>query len=308
MKLIRPTLIVDSGTPDWEYATLTSTDVPDTTEAEWAIGTSYTAGQVVWASAAGGAHILYTATAASPNVGNSPPTSLTYWTEGQAINRWKMFDYKNGSQTSQVTSIEVVLTLTSIIDSLALMNVYCSSAQLVMMVGAVERYNVTLSGTSNENVIDWWSYFFETRSPVTDLFFKNIPPYPDGVLTLTVTSGSTVLIGECVVGLSKNIGKARWGVNVELVDWSRKGIDSDGNYYVDDVGVYSKRMSVDLFMTHAQSSDVFRTIAKYRAFAMVWVVDEEYALTIIFGFFTRHTIVLTSPAGCDGTIEIEGLT
>ncbi len=115
MRIIRPLTITD--------AMLTDCNVPETdgTAGEWGVAVPYLVGDTVRVTTTG-VHKIYEAL---ENVtgGDSPEidvlNAVPKWLEISATNRWKAFDQKVGSQTSQAVSIVYEITPGAIVDSIA---------------------------------------------------------------------------------------------------------------------------------------------------------------------------------------------
>ncbi len=67
---------------------------------------------------------------------NDSPVGNTNWLEVDSTNRWKAFNGVLGSQTSQATKIEYVLTPGEVIDSVALLNLDSDTVDIVEIDGA----------------------------------------------------------------------------------------------------------------------------------------------------------------------------
>lgn len=128
MQIIRPTVITD--------AMLQSSNIPETdttTDGEWAVGTAYHVGDTVLDTAAG-VHKIYKSIQAG--TGHDPVVDLAlaiplWWKLVSSTNRWKVFDSKVQSQSSQATSLNWVLN-PGLIDSMSLHNLDATEVQIIM--------------------------------------------------------------------------------------------------------------------------------------------------------------------------------
>jgi len=123
--IIRPTAITD--------AMFHSSNIPETDYGEYSAGTTYADGDHAIESASG-VHRIYESLQ-NGNVGNAlpvlPATETAWWLEISATNRWKAFDAKLQSQSSQAESLIWVLN-PGRIDSLALLNLDATETQIIM--------------------------------------------------------------------------------------------------------------------------------------------------------------------------------
>ena len=311
MKIIRPVVVDD-------YVL----DVSNITENDYAAysgATTYALGDRVISTAT---HRIYESLQ-SANTNNalpvSPETITEWWQDIGATNRWKMFDGVVESQSSNADSIQVVMT-PGRIDSLALLNIDAQNYRITLDAEPGSPSNrVYDSGTvlleDMQTVGDWYEYFFEPL-PIrkSDVVLTDIPPYTDGILTVTLSAPlATVKIGLLVVGLNRAIGDTQWKPNVGIVDYSLKTTDSFGNTSVTE-RTFTKRMTVDVIVQNHLIDYIIRVLSDYRATAVVWVGDHDpeddravFTSMIIFGFFKSFDVVIDSPAGSICAIEIEGL-
>ncbi len=295
---------------------LTDSNVAEDDYAEWAVETEYTAGDncIVTTS---GVHKIYEAL---ENVtgGDSPEddvlNAVPKWLEISATNRWKAFDQKVGSQTSQATSITFEITPGVIADSIAFLNMDCATIQVVSTDPVEgEVYNETIDMlstviTGSSGIYDWYTYFFSTNFRVTDVVRFDLPPYLNTVLTITITyTGSTAKCGGIVMGVQTYIGATQYSPIVGIHDYSIKEQDAFGIWSVTERS-FSKKMSCDIAILTVSVADVQNILASYRATLLVWVGSDDYQSLIIYGFFKDFSIVIGYPDYAICTIEIEGLT
>ena len=255
----------------------------------------------------------------APNVGHDPATDVAldtplWWKEVSATNRWKAFDNKVGSQTSQATSITYEITPGEIFDSIAFINLDAVSVQIVLtdpVEGEVYNETVDLLTTlvsGSATVIDWYTYFFSNIVKTTDFVKFDIPPYLNGVLDITITyAGGTAKVGGIVLGIGTTIGTTRYNPSIGIHDYSTKDADEYGVYSITEKA-FSKKVSCDVVIQNVSLDEIQNLFALYRATALVYVVSESYSSLIVYGFYKDFNIVLPYPNFSECTIEIEGLT
>lgn len=298
MKIVRPVQVNDDN--------LNSTNIPETDYAVWNSGTSYVVGDRVIVVAT---HKIYEALTSSS--GSYPPNSLTgttpAWLEVGATNAWKMFDSKYSSQTSGTGSIIISLSPGGI-NTIGLLGLDANEVTIVMMDGATEVYNKTISLIIDE-FGDWYEYFFNPFETKADVALTDIPYYINGEITITISSGisSPVKCGLCIVGFYTKLGETLWGSQAGIIDYSRKEIDIFGDFNILQRG-YSKKLSADIFVENSRVGYITNLLAQYRTTPALWIGHEDYESTIIYGYYKDFSTVLQSPAGSSCAIEIEGLT
>lgn len=302
MNIIRPTTITD--------ALFTSSNVAETDYAAWSSGTTYSAAQRCIVTTPN-VHRIYESLAGS-NLNHDPVTDCAlatplYWKEISATNRWKAFDAKVGSQTSQATSITYKL-VPGVINSVALLNLDADSINIKLTDptdGVV--YNQTVNLISTVPVIDWYTYFFEPSVKRTDVVKTDLPLYASATLDITITaSGGTAKVGEIVMGITKDIGTLKYGPSIGIQDYSVKAVDDQGNYSVTE-GAFAKRLTLETRIQNISVDEVIRVLQLYRATLLVWVASESYSQLIVYGFFKDFTVIIPYPEWSDCTIEVEGI-
>lgn len=302
MRLIRPTTI----TP----AMITACNVPETDYAEWVGGTTYTA-VTSWVLHN---HKIYQClithtTAAEPDLNCAPLVTVSpKWLDAGYDNRWKMFDEKVGTQTSQATSITITVEPGQI-DSLALLTLDAASVDIVMtdpIEGVV--YTESIDLILGTYIVDAYSYFVEPIILEDTVVLLGIPPYPNAEIAVTITNtGGTAKVGTLAFGTKHDIGDTQLRPSVGINDYSVKTTDDWGNYTVT-VRDYSKTMTCSVSIDKDLVDFQQRTLAAYRGIPVIWVgIDQGYSCMIINGFFTDFKIILETLVYSICNIEIEGL-
>lgn len=299
MKIVRPDPVTD--------ATLFSSSIIENDYAVYDGGTTYALGDYVISTTT---HRVYRSVQAG-NVGHDPTTdtTATWWLDTTATNRWRMFDDAVGVQSTATDSIAVTIVPASVCDSVVLLNVSASTVRVTMTSttdGVVFDQTVSMVGTSG--IDDWYSYFFEPVVRRSDLFVGDLPPYLGAQIAITLTdTGATVSCGECVVGLSREIGGTQYGARVGIRDFSVKQQDDFGNYTILE-RAYSKRGTFELWCDNNQFDEIQALLAGYRATPIAYIGSDDYAATVIYGFYKDFEQSLNYATRSICTLEIEGLT
>jgi hypothetical protein len=310
LKTIRPITITD--------AMLTASNVPETdgTAGEWGVGVSYTDGDTVRVTTTG-VHKVYEALV-DVTGGDSPEddvlNAVPKWLEISSTNRWKAFDEKVGSQTSQATSITYTIEPGVIVDSFAFLNMTCATIQVVSTDPIEgEVYNETISMLSTEitgvsGIYDWYTYFFSSNSVITDVVRFNLPPYSAAVLTITITLADGIaLCGGIILGPQAFLGNTQYSPSIGIRDYSVKQTDQFGNQTLVKRS-FAKIMTADMTVETASISDVQNILASYRAELIVYVGDDNTPALIVYGFYKDFNIVISYPAYAICSLDVEGIT
>lgn len=302
MRLIRRTVI----TP----AMITACNVPETDYDEWVGGTTYTAltSWVLHNHKVYQCLITHT-TAAEPDLNCAPVETVSpKWLDAGYDNRWKMFDEKVGTQTSQADSITLTIK-PGLIDSIVFLDLEAASIDIVMtdpIEGAV--YTESIDLVMKTYIVDAYSYFFEPIILDDTVVLLGVPPYPNAEIAVTITNtGGTAKVGTLVFGTKHDIGDTQLRPSIGINDYTVKTTDDWGNYTVS-VRDYSKTMNCSVSIDKDMVDFQQRTLASYRGVPVIWVgIDQGYSCMIVYGFFNDFKIVLETLAYSICNIEIEGL-
>ena len=161
------------------------------------------------------------------------------------------------------------------------------------------------------NAIDtWFAWFFEPLGKKSSLLFLDIPVYETGVLTVSMTRDNPtdlVSCGTLLVGRQFDIGDTEHGVDLGIIDYSRKETDQFGVTSVVE-RAFAKRMTARVVMQTSAIDDVHRTLAAIRATPVLWIGSESFESLTVFGFYKEFSIDLAYPTVSYCSLTIEGLT
>lgn len=300
MRIIRPVTVTDSN--------LTSSSVAETV-AVYAGATVYALNDLVRVEST---HNIYKSLQ-NANTGHDPttePATPVWWLDMGATNRWEMFDTLVNSQTTNANSIAVVVTPAERVDSVVLLNVSAATVA-ISMTDAVDGsvFSESYSMTSDSGITDWYAYFFEPIIRKTELSVTGMPPYVNAAVAITLTdTGATAACGECLIGLSRDIGDAVYGgAKVGIRDYSVKTTDDFGNYTILE-RAFSKRGSFEVWVPAGLTSQLQTLLAGYRATPIAYIGADDIDATIIYGFYRDFDIDIAYTEYSVCSIEIEGLT
>lgn len=299
LKVIPPLPITDSR--------LTSSNVAETDYAAWSAATTYAIGNRVLVTT--GVHKIYESLQAS-NLNKDPTTNPTWWIEVSPTNRWKMFDTSNSTQTTNSNSIVVTITPGKVINAAALLNVDGTSVRVKVTDptdGVV--YDNTVSLNYNGTINNWYNYFFDPIMRKKNVILTDLPAYGTAPIEITITyTGNTAKCGVCVLGSVNCIGEGiELGASVGIQDYSRKEKNDFGDYVLVQRN-YSKRARFSMAVLNDQIDALQDLLVDLRTTPCVWIGDDRYQSTMIYGFYKDFDIVIAYHLVSDCNIEIEGLT
>ena len=299
MIIIRPVLIDDS--------VLTSSNVAETDNPEWIIGTAYTTGNVVQVTD-DLIHSVYEALGAT--TGDSPPDNPDKWLRVSATGTWAMFSDQISDQTEKATEIAVTLLPGAVVNSISFFELDAATVTVEVddpVDGIVYANTVTLIDASAA-VNNWWAWYFEPIIRQSDLVLLDLPPYSSADINITISAPSgTAKCGLVSIGSQQQLGVTNHGSGVGIIDYSRKELDSFGRPVVTQRN-FSKRASYDVTISTAQVGSVQKTLAGLRTTPLTWIGDKNNEATIVYGYYRDFDIVIATPAVSSASIDVEGLT
>jgi hypothetical protein len=287
-----------------------ATNVPEDDFPQWDSMATYAAGDRVILTST---HRIYESLL-SGNTGNDPTllSSPTYWIEVGPTNRWAAFDSSVSTQTVQGNNITYTLIPGVNINSLGILNLTEASEIIVTINSAssspTEVYRNETLFTGFPKTPDWWAWFFGTRRTPTQFLINDLPPYPDGVITIEIIGTSNLAVGVILIGQQQKFGLGiKYGARVGIQDYSRKETNAFGETVLVQ-RAFAKRANVDLFLEKFEVDPFQLALSDIRAKPVLWILSAEYESTTLFGFYKNFDILISYPDYADCQLEIEGLT
>lgn len=195
MYILVPTTITDA-------VVSSSTAVePSATETAWNAATNYVAGDKAYLAST---HRVYENIIAGVNA-TSPELTLQdtapRWIDFSPTNKWAALDTIVNTQTAVVTPLTYVLR-PGLFNAINLFGLDGADISISIKTAPAGSVFYTHSGSLTEPPFDYYDYYFGTIRPLTKLFLKDITPYADPELTITVTGGTGVVVklGMIVIG------------------------------------------------------------------------------------------------------------
>lgn len=297
MKVIKPITVTDA-------MILASNAVE--AYADWSAATTYSKDQIVDYGT------YYYISLVNSNLNNLPDAAgSTFWSQVGPDNKHAMFDSQVSTATTS-TSPLVVTIAPGIVNSVAMVGLVGSSVTIEVTDGgaspAVYSRTVNLDGTI---ILDWYMYFFEPFVQLGEVVLTDLPPYMNAEVTMTLTSGGSVAIGELIFGTVYTLGAegTELGATVGIIDYSRKDTDAETGVTTFTRRAFSKRMSGQFLVANNQINGVQRILADIRAVPSVFIGSEEtdYAPLVVYGFYRDFSIDIAYPTKSWCRIEVEGL-
>ena len=246
------------------------------------------------------------------NLNNIPSVvGSTFWALVGPDNKHAMFDGQVSTDTTS-TSPLIVTVETGIVNSVALVGLVGSSVNIsVRDNGASPSVYSRTIGLDGTIITDWYMYFFEPFVQLGEVVLTDLPPYANAEITMTLTSGGSVAIGELIFGTVYTLGAegTEQGATVGIIDYSRKDTDPDTGVTTFTRRAFSKRMSGQFLVANNQINAVQRILADIRAVPSVFIGSEltDYAPLVVYGFYRDFSIDIAYPTKSWCRLEVEGL-
>jgi hypothetical protein len=274
--------------------------------AAWSAATTYSKDQIVDYGEG------YYISLVNTNLNNIPSApNSTFWAYVSPDNKHAMFDGQVSTATTSTSPLAVTIA-PGIVNSLAMIDLVGSSVTVTMTDGAGPTVYTRTVGLDGSIVFDWYTYFFEPFVQLAEVVLTDLPPYSGGQITMTLTSGGNVAIGELLVGTVYELGEEgmEQGASIGIIDYSRKDTDDSTGLTTFVRRAYSKRMSGQFLINNGQMNAVQRILADIRAVPSVYIGSEaaDYSPLIVYGFYRDFSIDIAYPTKSWCRIEVEGLT
>lgn len=191
---------------------LTSSTVaePAAGESAWVSGGTYALGdQVIRTST----HRIYEALQAHTGRTALPEVDTDYWLDVGPTQRWAAFDNLISTPSETTGTLTYVLR-PGFFNAISLYGLNGDTISITIKDAPGGTVFYTYTGGLTETVPDWYEWLFSPIKPLSKLVLKDILPYPDPELTLTIAAGSgiTVGVGMVVIGDYRAIfGDGDWG-------------------------------------------------------------------------------------------------
>jgi hypothetical protein len=251
---------------------------------------------------------------ASLNYNKNPSTDDgTNWINTGSTNRWKMFDQSVQSQTTNSNTIDAVVTFSSIVDTVAFLNLSAQSVR-VKVTHPVDGilYDQTQTLTSSSGITDWYTYFFTPIRRKTDIVFYDLPKYSNVQIEVIVSNtGGTAGCGGCIFGQTTDISSEGLGVEhgakLGIQDYSIKSTDDFGNFNIVQ-RAFNRRTDFNIFINNTDLDYVYNLLSERRAIPTLYIGSSRFGSTLVYGFYKDFSIDISYYDCSVVSITLEGLT
>lgn len=301
LNVIVPTTVTDS--------VLTSSTAPETDYAAWSAATTYPLGQRVISTAT---HRIYESGKAS-NLNNDPTDvvnrvgSPPWWFEVGPTNKWAMFDGLISTPTTIATPLTIVLR-PGFISAIYMAGLVAESINVSIKdaPGGTVVYTYSAS-LENSQPPDYWEYFFMPFRQQPDLLLREIPPYYDSEITITLSSTSgNVSCGLLTLGDIRPLGMTEWNGEAQPKTYSRLGEDDYGNPKIIP-RPSGKNMRLSAEVALADADFVEETVRGLQAVPAAWIgIDlQNFAGLRVFGLGSG-SLVYENHKTCKLNLSVKG--
>ena len=281
------------------------------TETAYNAGTTYAKGDTCSLAVT---HRCYESLQAA-NTGNTPnaAASAAWWLDVGPTNKWAVFDSLRNTQTFQSTSpLTIVITPGFRVDSLALLGLNATSVTLseTSTAGGGTVFNHTES-LSSRITTDWYDYFFKEFEYRPSYIAFDIPPFADGIITVSVTnSAGAAACGACILGSAQYIGAVQYNAESDAVNYSTITRDDFGNVTL--IPRRSIPKTTQTLLCSKSLIDIVRALRDaLNATPAVWsgldddATQDYYESLLILGIYRRFTINLAYEDNAMISLELE---
>lgn len=304
MRLIRPINLTQ--------ANILASDVTDpggeSAPSEWVDTSTYSVDSVVWYG-----DYVYISLQDSNN-NHIPGDDPAWWTRTGPRNVFACLDKVVASQSSMDNSLYYDFDVPGRVDSVALLNIRAATVRVQVWRRSTGEdpdelvYDSTFSMISTVGISDWYSYFFEDISQATNKILLDIPNVYNARVRIDLTNtGSVAALGEVIIGQQLYIGRTQYGSSVGITDFSKKERDAFGGYSIIEKP-FSKRGSFNVMINNSTLDKLQETLAGFRATPILYIGVDEYASTVVYGFYKDFSLVIQHFNETQCNLEVEGLT
>lgn len=157
----------------------------------------------------------------------------------------------------------------------------------------------------------WYTYFFSNFDFTPSMVLFDIPPYSDGIITITQTRfAGRIQCGACVIGQAKYLGSVQQQATNETLNFSSVTRDILGN------ATMVQRRNVpktnqQLFVYNTSINSVRRIRDDLNAIPAVWSglddvqTSDYFEALLILGFYRTFTITMDNPLSSTVQLELE---
>lgn len=277
-------------------------------EVAWASGTTYAA-----STDAAPVFVLYNhriyESLQGTNLGNNPYASPAFWQDIGPSLQYAMFDTLRSTASVGASPLQAVITPGTRVDTVAVIGVDADSVRVQMTSAGVTVYDQTATMTSRE-VSNWYDYYFKPFNIVTAYLFQNLPPYTNGVITVTATKATgNAAIGAVCMGLAVDLGITQNNPENDAINYSTISRDDFGNAILVQKRAVPKTTQ-QVLADASQINDIVAARTALNAVPAVWAgltdnSSDYFPPLLILGVWMQWKLTLQKPAKVMQTIELQ---
>lgn len=284
---------------------LISTDVENVYD-DWDISTAYVFGDiVVWG--------LKQWTAAQDGTGIEPPSgdkSSLYWTFTGYANKYRMFDGSTTSQTEQDGGFTVTISANNV-NSISFFRLRADSVEITMTspVSGVVYSETFDTNLNTQYVTNEWEYCFlpfADDEATRDFSIIDLPPFYDAEIEVKFNSLTTAKVGMMSYGTVRDIGWCDMGTSSTFTDYSMKEDNDYGDVTIVE-RAYASEVDFQITLPRELGKTFLNIITSNRATPSVYIGDIDLEETLIYGFPSDYTSVISNLETTTGQLTITGL-
>ncbi len=282
---------------------------PAAGETAWVSGGTYVVGDKRIRSTT---HKVYLCTQASTGRTQLPEVDAAYWTPIGPTIKWAAFDKAIGTSITSASPLTQVIA-PGVANSLAILDAVGTSVLVSMTsatAGGATVYSNTLA-LEQSAPADYYNYFFDPFIQRNTVVLTDLPPYADGVITVTLTGSGTVSMGVLAVGLYTELGDTQFGATAGIDDYSVKTTDAYGTTTITQ-RAYAKRATFKAWLNPTQVNNVHRKLSSLRATPAIYLgapdVAEYDEAMVIYGWPGSFNLEILGPKKSLYSLEVKGLT
>lgn len=291
--------------------TLTSSNIADSSYANWSNTTAYVVGDIRYLPSNYGEYKCLVA-----NTGKDPLTH-TYnaeknpsgeWLFLGTTNKYRMFDKYQTSQSSRTGNLTVEMIAYET-QAVFLGNLDAIDVTIEIIDNDTLEVIETFSKNLMRDVTDAFDYGYGdwAENKKTQLIYERTTATRNVSIIIQINNGvSDAKCGIFCCGKVKEIGNTQWNLNVGALDYSTNVTDTSTGDTTLIEGNYSPTLDLDIF-THTVSAMALNKILNdARGKAVVFMAGYTDDL-VVYGFKQKHNTVMSGPIQTIITVNIIGL-
>ncbi len=238
-----------------------------------------------------------------------PEVKTDWWMEVGATNKMAMFDLARNTKSVGTSPMTVTFQPGVRVDSIGVLGMEADSVTVTMSSGGSPVYSYTKTLTYR-HVNDGKDYCFNPFARYASIVQFDLPPYSDGIITVTLTAAvGEVKCGSIVVGSSEYLGETQFDAVSDAINFSTVTRD-----------IWSKATLVPrpsipktAQVTEVDASRVKRLYdlrKKLNAVPALWsalddATNDYFEVLLILGIYQRFIINVKNPKITTVNLELE---